>query len=137
MPSRHSLPLAGKFDVVLAILCSFFGNVEARKTVLMFIMPFFYAFKPLFRQESVCSSFLINLGKWAFRMLLPEPARLFGSPVLEIQGFFSAFRPGTERTIARYEEHIDFVTRLKLQSFPVSMNCLIEAAFTVETMFDI
>jgi len=88
--------------MVLAIICLFFGIVEEGKTMLIFIlsMPFSYRFKPRFRQESMFLVFLINLGKWAFRMLLTEPARPLGDPVLEIQGLFAAILFGTETIVA-------------------------------------
>jgi hypothetical protein len=77
---------------------------------------------------------LINLGKWAVRMLLPEPARPFGIPVFEIQGFLSVFSLflRTEKIIARCEERLNFVRRL--QRFPISPNRLFEAFVPLETM---
>jgi hypothetical protein len=96
--------MAGKFDVVLAILCLFFRIMEARKTMLVFIftMPFSYGFKPHFRQESVCLRSLINLGKWALWMLLTESARPCGGPdwFLEVQSLFAAILFRAEMIIA-------------------------------------
>ena len=113
MPTGYFLPVARKFEVAHAILCLFFGNVEMRKAALVFITPFLYAFEPFLRQKSVFPGFLINFGKWAFRMLLTEPPRPFGGPVFEIQGFLAAFSLRTEKVIARCKEHINFVTSLR------------------------
>lgn len=73
-------------------------------------------------------------------MLLAEPARLFGSLIFEVEGFFAVFYLRTfavfylrtEKIIAPCEEGLNCVTRL--QSFPISLNRFFEAFFVLETM---
>jgi len=81
--------------------------------------------------------FLINLGEWALRMLFTEPARPFGGPVFEIQGFLAAFSLRAEKVIARCEEQANLATSLRSQNFTVSVNRFNEPAFIIETMCDI
>ncbi len=69
------------------------------------------AFVSLLRQECVYPTFPINLGEWAFPVLLPKSARLLRGPVFEVERLLPALCLCTKEVVVRGEEPLSRVAR--------------------------
>ena len=75
---------------------------------------------------------LINLGEWAFPMLLAEPPRHGRVIDYEIESFFPTRCFRTKTIVARSEEEVNFVRTL--QGFPIFANPFFEVSLVLEVM---